>query len=229
MSTAVLTNRIELSPIADSALKAATRFWFGVAVIGQLMFAFAIATFYGMAAVRGDHHAWDKHFTHGYIPGDTMGNFAIAMHLVSAVVIMLAGAVQLIPQIRSRFPAFHRWNGRIYMLAGVGVSTAGLYMTWIRGSVGDVAQHLGSTLNAVLIWIFAALALRYAMARDFRTHSPLGAAPVSDDQRIMVHTNHAFSVIPRFQRAIRFRPGDVHRPVPHFSVFRAISGSPRRA
>ena len=170
MSSAVLTNRIELSPIADTALKAATRFWFGVAVIGQLMFAFAVATFYGMAAMRGDHSAWDKHFTHGYIPGDTIGNFAIAMHLVSAVVIMLARAIQLVPQVRNRFRVFHRWNGRIYMLAGVGVSTAGLYMTWIRGSVGDVAQHLGSTLNAILIWICAAMALHYALARDFRAH-----------------------------------------------------------
>jgi uncharacterized membrane protein len=170
MSTAVLTSRIELSSVADTVLKAATRFWFGVTVVGQLAFAFAVASFYGMAAIRGDHGAWDKHFTHGYIPGDTMGNLAIAMHLVTAVVIMLSGAVQLVSQIRSRFPAFHRWNGRIYMLAGVGVSTAGLYMTWIRGSVGDVSQHLGSTLNAVLIWIFAAMALRYALARDFRSH-----------------------------------------------------------
>jgi tetratricopeptide (TPR) repeat protein len=170
MSTAVLTNRLELTSVADTILKAATRFWFGVTIVGQLAFAFAVASFYGMAAVRGDHSAWDEHFTHGYIPGDTMGNFAIAMHLVTAVVIMLAGAMQLVPQIRDRFPAFHRWNGRIYMLAGVGVSAAGLYMTWIRGSVGDVSQHLGSTLNAVLIWIFAAMALRYAMTRDFRSH-----------------------------------------------------------
>jgi hypothetical protein len=40
-----------------------------------------------------------------------MGNFAVATHVTSAVMVMLAGALQLIPQIRSRFPAFHRWNG----------------------------------------------------------------------------------------------------------------------
>ena len=38
MSTAVLsknlTNRLELSSVADTALKVATRFWFGVTVIG---------------------------------------------------------------------------------------------------------------------------------------------------------------------------------------------------
>jgi uncharacterized membrane protein len=168
MSTAVMTNRLELDSIASTALKAAARFWFGVTVIGQLVFAFAIASFYGLTALRGDYHGW--RFTNGYVPGVTRGNWAVVMHVASAAVIMFAGAVQLVPQVRNRFPAFHRWNGRVYMLTVVTLSVAGLYMTWIRGSVGDLAQHLSSTLNAILMWLFAGLALRFAMARDFKTH-----------------------------------------------------------
>jgi tetratricopeptide (TPR) repeat protein len=148
-------------------LKAAARFWFVVAVIGQLLFAFATASFYGLTALRGDYHGW--RISQGHVAGDLRGNSAVAMHLISAVVIMLAGAVQLVPQVRSRFPVFHRWNGRIYMLAALAVSAAGVYMTW-RGSVGDLSQHIGGSLNAVLIWLFAGMALRYAVARDFRTH-----------------------------------------------------------
>jgi tetratricopeptide (TPR) repeat protein len=168
MSTAVLTNRLELSSVAATALKAAARFWFGVTVIGQLVFAFAIASFYGLTALRGDYHGW--RFTNGYVPGVTRGNWAVVMHVASAAVIMLAGAMQLVPQVRNRFPVFHHWNGRIYMLTAVTLSLAGLYMTWIRGSVGDLSQHLSSTLNAILMWLFAAFALRFAMARDFKTH-----------------------------------------------------------
>jgi len=171
MSTAVMTtDRLELSSVADTALKAATRFWFVVTVIGQLVFAFVVASFYGLTALRGDLHVWGKHISRGYVPGDHMGNLAVVMHVGSAAFIMLAGAVQLVPQVRSRYPVFHRWNGRLYMLTAVALSVAGLYMTWIRGSVGDLSVHLGSTLNAVLIWLCAALALRYAMARDFKTH-----------------------------------------------------------
>jgi tetratricopeptide (TPR) repeat protein len=168
MSTAVLTNRVELSSVANTALNAAARFWFVVTVTGQLVFAFAVASFYSLTALRGDYHGWK--FTNGYIPGVTKGNWAVVMHVASAAAIMLAGALQLVPQVRSRFPVFHRWNGRIYMLSAVTLSMAGLYMTWIRGSVGDVAQHLSSTLNALLMWLFAALALRFALARDFKTH-----------------------------------------------------------
>jgi tetratricopeptide (TPR) repeat protein len=56
------------------------------------------------------------------------------------------------------------------MLSAVTIAAAGLYITWIRGTVGDLPQHIGATLNAVLIWLCAAMALRYAMARDFKTH-----------------------------------------------------------
>jgi len=168
MSTALLSRRLELNSAADKVLKAAAGFWFGVTVLGQLAFGFAVASFYGLTALRGDYHGWK--FTNGFIPGVTRGNWAVVMHVISAAIIMLAGAIQLVPRVRNRFPVFHRWNGRIYMLTTVTLAGAGLYMTWIRGSVGDVWQHLGSTGNAVLIWLFAGLALRFAMARDFRRH-----------------------------------------------------------
>ena len=94
MSTALLTRRFEINSVADTALKAATRFWFAVTVIGQLAFGFAVASFYGMTALRGDYHGW--RFTNGFIPGVTKGNWAVVMHVISAAIIMLAGAIQLV-------------------------------------------------------------------------------------------------------------------------------------
>ena len=156
---------------ASGAVTGAVRFWFAITVVGQLVFAFTVASFYGMAAVRGNSAAaWSGHITHGYVPGDIMGNFAVATHLFSAVIVILAGMLQLIPTIRERFPVFHRWNGRLYVVSAFSISLAGIYMVAVRGSVGDFAQHLGSILMAVLIMLCAAMALRYALARDFRTH-----------------------------------------------------------
>src|ERR1700730_11605203 len=124
-----------LEAFAGTALKAATRFWFAVAFLGQLLFAFTVASFYGGAAVRGDFEAWNRSMTHGYLPGDRMGNLAVAIHLLSAVIIILAGTIQLIPQIRNRAPLLHRWNGRLYLVTAFTISLAGLYMMWMRGTV----------------------------------------------------------------------------------------------
>ncbi|HXH39215.1 MAG TPA: DUF2306 domain-containing protein [Thermoanaerobaculia bacterium] len=171
MSTVVSANQYVSKSTADSAggtaLKVAARAWFLLAVIGQWIFAFYIAYVYGVAAMRWQSAATTpKHFA----AGDTMGNVAMAAHLVLVAIITAGGPLQLIPQIRSYAPSFHRWNGRLYMLIIFPASIAALYLVWIRGTVGDFVQHVGVSLDAVLIMIFAVLAVRYAMARDIQTH-----------------------------------------------------------
>jgi tetratricopeptide (TPR) repeat protein len=99
-----------------------------------------------------------------------MGNVAVAVHLLSAVIVILAGVVQFIPQIRERAPSLHRWNGRLYIVSAFTISIAGLHMMWVRGTVGGLSQHLAQSLDAVLIMLCAVMALRYALARDFTTH-----------------------------------------------------------
>ena len=163
--------RHALRNFADTALKSATGFWFLVFAVGQLMFLAYIVAFYGGAALQGNLAEWNKVLAAGHVPGDSIGNFALAMHLFLAATITFGGLLQLVPQIRTKVPAIHRWNGRIYLLTGLITSIAGLYMIWTRdGVVGDLVQHIGISLNAILIILCSAIALRYALARKFATH-----------------------------------------------------------
>jgi hypothetical protein len=171
MSTAALTNRLEVNFVADGILNAAARFWFVVAVMGQFMFAFTVAFFYGVTAARGNFLAWNKFLAHGYVAGNTIGNAALAVHLLFAATITFSGALQLIPQIRARFPVFHRWNGRIYVPIAFLMGASGLYLILSgRKVVGNVTDHVAVGINAVLIMACAVMAWRYAVARDFSTH-----------------------------------------------------------
>ena len=44
-------------------------------------------------------------------------------------------------------------------------------MIWTKEVAGDVVQHVGLSVNAILIMMLcAALALRYALARNFLLH-----------------------------------------------------------
>jgi hypothetical protein len=217
MSTAVMTSRVEMSSIADTALKAAARFWFLVTVAGQLAFAFAVASFYGLTAMRGDYHGWQ--ITRGFVPGVTKDNWAVVMHFAAAPVIMFSGAIQLVPQVRNRFPVFHRWNGRLYMLTAVAGSFAGIYMTWIRGSVGDVPQHIGGTLNAILIWLFAGVALRFALARDFRTHRRWALRLFLATSAVWFYRIGFFLWLAIFRRPVGFDPATFTGPFPTIMSF----------
>ena len=171
MTEAILTSQLGLDSIADKALKAAATFWFLVATLGMWIFVFYVSGYYGPLIVQGGLEALgETHLPNGFVSGDTAGNLAMAAHLLLAVIIIGGGPLQLIPQVRARFPAFHHWNGRIYMLTAVTSSIAGLYMIWTRGTIGGMIQHIGISLDGVLIIVFAAIALRFAIARKIATH-----------------------------------------------------------
>jgi hypothetical protein len=156
---------------ARSALKASAIAWVVPTLIGQWFFAYHIAATYVATAFAGNAAAWNKRLFVGFVPGDLLGNGALVAHLFIAFVITVGGTLQLIPQIRTYAPAFHRWNGRIYIVIAFVTSLAGIYMIWTRDTFGGILMNdIGVSLNGVLIMIFAAFALRHAVARNIAVH-----------------------------------------------------------
>ena len=165
-----------MSAVASSALQRAASMWFLTAVAGQWLFVYYISAFYGPTAITGDYAAWDRNtnMTDGYLADDAAGNLFFLAHVLAAAVLTFAGTLQLVQQIRARAIAFHRWNGRIFMLAAIGGALAGLYLEWIRGTglraPTGLPSAFGVTLNAVLILAFAVLAWRAVRNRNIASH-----------------------------------------------------------
>jgi hypothetical protein len=174
MTTVALTTESRTGRAARlriDALSAAARLWFASAVIGQWMFLYYIVVFYFPSTLTGNFQAWNlnRMLINGYVAGDTAGNLAFAGHVLMAAVITFGGTVQLVPRIRARWPAVHRWSGRAFLITAMGASLAGLYMTWWRHPSG-LAGQVAISLDAALILSFAVLAWRKALARDFASH-----------------------------------------------------------
>lgn len=157
-------------PFADAALKGSAALWFAVAATGQFIFAAYIALNYGRKALGGDFAGWSETLIHGIVAGDPVGNAAVALHLLLALVITVGGPLQLIPAVRRRWPRVHRWNGRIYITVAFVISLGGLYMVWTRGVLGPTLNAVSISGNALLIMGCAAMALRLALRRDFDRH-----------------------------------------------------------
>jgi hypothetical protein len=171
MTEAVLTSRSQLSFSASAALDASARLWWLTTALGQWIFGTYVLAFYGPLLLQSGIAGLQKaHLFNGYMPGDSVGNAALAGHLLFAVIIMGGGPLQLVPQIRARFPTFHRWLGRTYMLTAVLSASVGLSLIWTRPLFGSLVNNIGTSLDGVLIIVFAAIALRYAIARDITTH-----------------------------------------------------------
>ncbi len=154
-----------------STLQRTASVWFVVAVIGQWIFASYVALFYGGAAIDNDFMKWNRVLPHGYVEGEPMGNIAVGIHVFFAVAILFGGPLQFIPYVRNRFKAFHRWNGRMYIMMMALVSISGIYMVIAKGTISGLIGDISVSINGVLILLFAVLTLRYALKRNFKVHN----------------------------------------------------------
>ena len=170
--TEAILNRWEMSPsLAGRTLNGTAILWFVVAAIGHWIFVAYLIGHYGpLVFQNGLEGLAESAMPHGYVRGDLVGNAAALSHVLLATIVIGGGPLQLIPEIRIRFPRFHRWLGRSYLVAAVISAMAGLYMIWTRGTVGNLVTQLAITGDGILIFICAAFALRFAMARNFTQH-----------------------------------------------------------
>ncbi len=159
------------SGLARSVLDVGAKTWFAVTAMGQWIFVVYVLAYYAPLILGGGFQALgETSLPGGYVPGETVGNLAVVMHLFLAAIIIGGGPLQLIPQIRSRFPVFHHWLGRLYILTVVTTSVAGLYMVWTRGVLGGELMKIAISTDAVLIITFAAIAIYHAISRNIRMH-----------------------------------------------------------
>jgi uncharacterized membrane protein len=169
MSTTVYGGRVGLRFDSGAMLTAAAWFWGAVVMAGQVVFSVAVAALYGGSALRGNWEGWNR-VQPEYVPGHGVANAAFGAHVLVASLLMLAGGMQLVPGLRRRVPRLHRWTGRVYITAAFFGALSALYMIWVRGAVGDLFQHISSTIEAGLMMICAAQALRFAIARRIAVH-----------------------------------------------------------
>lgn len=170
LARSAATDLSRIHPAGLALLRAVATAWLTLALLGQLLFAGYLLGLYGHAAAAGCFADWNTVMLNGYAAGETFFNAVSALHLAVTVITIAGGMLRLIPAVRSAVPAFHRWSGRLYLIAAATISICGLAMVWSLGTVGGFWQHVGISLNGVLILAFAAIASQHASARRIDIH-----------------------------------------------------------
>lgn len=156
---------------ADKVLNGTVKSWVAIALLGQWLFASYIFILYAMPALVGAPELVLKLSPTTGMKKDISGDLTVLFaHILPAIIMALSGLLQLFPAIRLRFPAFHRWNGRLFFVLGVVGAFTGMYLTWVAGlRLSDIGA-LGISLNGMLIPIFIALAWYTAVTKRFGAH-----------------------------------------------------------
>ena len=158
--------------LARQVLNGSAKFWFAVVLIGQAIFSYYIVMLYYLATFNQDLERFNSVMPGGHIEGDVGGNIAVVIHMLFAAVITVGGLLQLIPIIRSKWPAIHRWNGRLYVTTAMLMSFSGMFMVLTRSDkvVGDLIGHIAIMINGCLIVLCTVMAFKYARQKNFAQH-----------------------------------------------------------
>jgi len=150
-------------------LKVGTVSWFAATVLGQWTFLAYTVIAYGLTAFAGDFVSWNERIESGHLPGDAFGNAMVGVHLLTAVLVLGLGPLQLIPWVRTRWPRLHGWSGKAFILGSAIAVLAGLYMLFDR-DIGSFSLQAGFVSQAVLMGAFGWLTYRTAVRRDLAAH-----------------------------------------------------------
>jgi len=134
------------------------------------LFGLYILAFYAAALYQGNLERWNEILPGLYDESTRKATMGIGLHFAMGGIILILGSIQLIDTIRVKYLTFHRWVGRIYVVASILVAIGGLIFIVIKGTIGGIVMNIGFGLYGVLMLLAAVQTYRYAVAHDTETH-----------------------------------------------------------
>jgi hypothetical protein len=149
--------------------------WSGTALvctvwISATLFGLYIVAFYVGALADGQVVKWNQNLPGLYEPRSPAATSALGLHFLAGGVILILGCIQLIGRVRTRWPALHRWLGRVYVSAALLAGLGGLTFIFVVGTIGGRIMDVGFGLYGALMVLAAAQTYRYARARSLKLH-----------------------------------------------------------
>lgn len=140
----------------------------GTAWLSGCLFAFYILAFYGGALLDGVIERGQP--ARMFDPAALRASIGIGLHLLAGVALLLLGPIQLIAGVRKRWPALHRWSGRVYACAAMLAGAGGLVFIVAKGTIGGTAMDIAFAIYGLALMLAAGNAVRHARARRFESH-----------------------------------------------------------
>ncbi|WP_420147787.1 DUF2306 domain-containing protein [Spirosoma sp.] len=157
--------RLSQQTLRWSGFLLTTTVWISAGLFGLYILAFYASAFY-----EDNMGRWNQVLPRLYESNTTTATGGIGLHFAAGGIILILGSIQLIDTVRLRFPALHRWIGRLYVLACLLAAVGGLTFIAIKGTIGGIAMNIGFALYGILMFVAAVQTYRTAVARNLETH-----------------------------------------------------------
>jgi Predicted membrane protein (DUF2306) len=156
--------------VDERALQWAARVLTATAWISAALFGLYILAFYAAALLDGNMAKWNESLPRLYESHTPTATAGIGMHFAAGGIILALGCIQFVGSIRSRYPAVHRWIGRVYVTAAFLAGIGGLTFIAAKGTIGGATMDVGFGIYGVLTAAAAVQTYRHARARRLDIH-----------------------------------------------------------
>ena len=134
------------------------------------LFGLYILAFYAAALVDGNIAQWNEGLPRLYESDTPTATAGIGLHFAAGGIILALGCIQFVPAIRSRYPAAHRWIGRVYVTAAFCAGVGGITFIIAKGTIGGATMDVGFGIYGALTVLAAIQTYRHARARRLDIH-----------------------------------------------------------
>ena len=162
--------RLSLQAVSAAALRWSSFALVTTALTSALLFGLYILAFYAGALADGDMVKWNDILPGLYEPETPAATLGIGLHFAAGGIILVLGGIQLVSRLRDRYPAFHRWTGRLYVTAAFFAGIGGLTFILVKGTIGGTVMDIGFGLYGLLTVLCAVQTYRHARARRLDVH-----------------------------------------------------------
>ena len=154
----------------DSLLNWTLRLLVATVWVSALLFGLYILAFYFIALLQGNTAQWNEVLPGLYDRQTQAATLGIGLHFAAGGIILILGCIQLIERVRVKYPALHRWLGRVYVLSSLVAAVGGLTFIFVKGTIGGWVMDIGFTGYGVLTFVCAIATIRFAQLGDFEQH-----------------------------------------------------------
>lgn len=149
--------------------------WLGILLVATVwvsagLFGLYILAFYAASLFGGDMEKWNSILPGLYHRDAAAATTGIGLHFAAGGIILVLGSLQLIDAVRIKMPAFHRWTGRLYVMASALAAIGGLIFIVLRGTIGGTVMNTGFGLYGTLMLLASIQTYRYAVRRNTVLH-----------------------------------------------------------
>jgi hypothetical protein len=138
--------------------------------ISAALFGLYILAFYAAALLDGNIAKWNEGLPRLYESHTPLATAGIGLHFAAGGIILALGCIQFVQSIRQRYPAVHRWIGRVYVTAAFLAGCGGLTFILAKGTIGGTIMNIGFGLYGVLTAAAAIETYRHARSRRLDVH-----------------------------------------------------------